>query len=122
MSNDRAPRRPREASRPSLRSAAATYGEPCLTDSESAGRPEEGPERGVGQGTMWYVYLLRSRKRPDKTYVGMTDDVTARLAKHNDSGTRFTSTHRPWELVAFIAVGDRLDPSLHGETQVRLLE
>ena len=56
---------------------------------------------------MWHVYLLRSQKRADRTYVGMTDDVAARLEKHNNSGTRFTSTHRPWELVAFIAVADR---------------
>ena len=56
---------------------------------------------------MYYVYLLRSLSHPDKTYVGMTDDVPARVKKHNDSGTKFTATHRPWELVSYIAVTDK---------------
>jgi len=53
---------------------------------------------------MWYVYFLRSVKNPTKTYIGITDDVDARLNKHNDSGTKYTVTHRPWELVAIIGV------------------
>ena len=57
---------------------------------------------------MWYVYLLKSLKRPEKTYVGMTDDVAARVRKHNDSGTKFTVTHRPWALVGYIAVDSKL--------------
>lgn len=56
---------------------------------------------------MWYVYLLTSRGNPQKTYAGMTDDVAARVKKHNDSGTKYTATHRPWELVAYIAAQDK---------------
>jgi putative endonuclease len=56
---------------------------------------------------MWYVYLLQSVTRADKTYVGMTDDVEARVRKHNDSATKYTATHRPWELIGYIAVKDK---------------
>ena len=53
---------------------------------------------------MYYVYLLRSRANPKKTYVGMTDDVDKRLAKHNAGGSPHTARFRPWELVATIGV------------------
>ena len=53
---------------------------------------------------MWHVYFLRSQKNPAKTYIGITDDVDARLKNHNDSGTKYTVNHRPWELVAVIGV------------------
>jgi len=53
---------------------------------------------------MYYVYLLRSLSKPNKTYVGMTDNVDARLLKHNAGGSSHTSKYRPWELVATIGV------------------
>ena len=53
---------------------------------------------------MHYVYLLRSLSNSRKTYVGMTDDVSARLQKHNAGSSPHTSKHRPWELVASIGV------------------
>ncbi len=53
---------------------------------------------------MYYVYLLRSMSNPKKTYVGMTDDLDARLQKHNAGGSPHTSKYRPWELIASIGV------------------
>ncbi len=53
---------------------------------------------------MYYVYLLRSLPNSKKTYVGMTNDVDARLQKHNSGGSPHTSKHRPWELVASVGV------------------
>ena len=53
---------------------------------------------------MHYVYFLRSLSRPTKTYVGMTEDVTRRLAVHNGGGCPSTQRFRPWELLAFVAV------------------
>ena len=53
---------------------------------------------------MYYVYLLRSLSNPKKTYIGMTDDVDARLRKHNEGGSPHTSKYRPWELVANVGV------------------
>jgi putative endonuclease len=53
-----------------------------------------------------YVYFLRSLSRPTKTYVGMTEDVPARLSAHNAGGCSATQRFRPWELIAYIAVRD----------------
>lgn len=53
---------------------------------------------------MYYVYLLRSEAVPAKTYVGMTDDIEARLKKHNSGGSDYTSRFKPWELITYIAV------------------
>ena len=56
---------------------------------------------------MNYVYLVRSASRPDKTYVGHTDDVERRLAEHNAGDCDYTSRYRPWELVLFIGTPSR---------------
>ena len=32
---------------------------------------------------MFYTYILRSISHPDQRYIGSTDDLKARLAKHN---------------------------------------
>jgi putative endonuclease len=53
---------------------------------------------------MHYVYFLRSVSRPNKTYVGMTEDVDARLAVHNAGGCPSTERFRPWSLIAHVAV------------------
>jgi putative endonuclease len=53
-----------------------------------------------------FVYIIRSIHEPAHHYVGLTDNVLARLAKHNDSGTAHTTRHRPWELVAAIEFAD----------------
>jgi putative endonuclease len=49
-----------------------------------------------------FVYLIRSVARPDKTYVGQTECVDARLAAHNAGHCLYTARYRPWELVLFI--------------------
>jgi len=51
---------------------------------------------------MFYVYLLRSIKFPEKTYIGFTINVKERLIKHNEGGSIYTSDFRPWKLVSFI--------------------
>jgi len=55
---------------------------------------------------MCYIYFLRSLSRPTKTYVGHTEDVTARLSVHNSGSVPSTARFRPWELIAYIAVRD----------------
>ena len=52
---------------------------------------------------MYYVYLMKSINNPEKSYVGYTIDLAARLQKHNEGGSRYTKDHRPWKLVSFIA-------------------
>ncbi len=50
----------------------------------------------------WQVYVLVSA-RGDRTYVGVTLDVTRRLEQHNGArpgGARATRAGRPWQLGA----------------------
>lgn len=54
-----------------------------------------------------YVYILRSMPHPEQTYVGLTDDLKARLAKHNEGGSPHTSKFRPWEIETAVAFTSR---------------
>ena len=55
---------------------------------------------------MHYVYFLRSLSRSSKTYVGQSEDVSARLAVHNSGSVPSTARFRPWVLIAYVAVRD----------------
>jgi putative endonuclease len=54
-----------------------------------------------------YVYTLQSESDSDRFYVGLTDDLYARLAKHNAGGVPHTAKHRPWQIKMAIAFRDR---------------
>ena len=54
-----------------------------------------------------YVYLLRSLTHPDKTYIGLTEDLNARIKKHNEGGSPHTSKYKPWQLVTYLAFSTR---------------
>jgi predicted GIY-YIG superfamily endonuclease len=56
---------------------------------------------------MHYVYLLRSINHPDRTYIGFTEDLKARLKAHNHGQSSHTSKFKPWELVTYISFSDR---------------
>jgi putative endonuclease len=45
------------------------------------------------------VYILRSVADPLRHYVGITNDVRARLEWHNEGPGGHTLNHRPWALV-----------------------
>lgn len=51
---------------------------------------------------MKYVYLIRSLKYPDQTYVGLTSNVQKRLAAHNAGQSPHTSKYRPWKMVTYL--------------------
>jgi putative endonuclease len=55
---------------------------------------------------MKYVYLLESLSSPKETYVGLADDLQARLAAHNAGQSPHTSKFKPWRLVTYIAFSD----------------
>ena len=57
---------------------------------------------------MYYVYILYSEKH-DKYYIGQTDDVKARLERHNNGLENFTSKYIPWILVGFITKPTRAE-------------
>lgn len=56
---------------------------------------------------MFYVYLLRSESSPEQTYIGLTDDLRARIAKHNEGGSPHTAKFRPWKLACYLAFPTR---------------
>lgn len=49
-----------------------------------------------------YVYVLLSRDG-DHRYVGVTQDLKERLAKHNGGGVPHTAKNRPWSIETAIA-------------------
>jgi len=55
---------------------------------------------------MYYVYLIRSLKNPQKTYIGYTNNLDQRLEKHNNGTSIATTDCRPWKLVTYIAFDD----------------
>jgi putative endonuclease len=56
---------------------------------------------------MHYVYLLQSIQTPTERYTGLTSDLKARLAKHNEGGVPHTSKFKPWQLVTYTAFQTR---------------
>ncbi len=54
-----------------------------------------------------YVYILETLSPSGGFYVGLTDDLAARLAKHNEGGVPHTAKLRPWRVKLAIAFRDR---------------
>ena len=54
----------------------------------------------------YYVYLIRSIKNPETTYVGYTTNFKQRLETHNSGGSIHTRKNRPWELRVCMAFKD----------------
>ncbi len=51
----------------------------------------------------FYVYILVSELGDEHFYVGLTEDLKARLAKHNAGEVPHTSKYRPWRIKTAIA-------------------
>lgn len=54
---------------------------------------------------MKYVYILESHDS-DHFYVGLTNDLRARLAKHNAGEVSHTSKYKSWRLKTYVAFSD----------------
>jgi len=54
-----------------------------------------------------YVYILQSVES-QRYYVGLTDDLRARLQKHNSGGVSHTSKYVPWKIKTAVAFTDRV--------------
>jgi predicted GIY-YIG superfamily endonuclease len=54
---------------------------------------------------MKYVYILESLDG-EHFYAGITDDLKARLLKHNAGEVTHTSKFRPWRIKTYIAFTD----------------
>jgi predicted GIY-YIG superfamily endonuclease len=57
---------------------------------------------------MYYVYIIKSQKIPEKFYAGYTLDITSRLEVHNNGGSVYTADHKPWELVWHCSFNDKM--------------
>ena len=54
---------------------------------------------------MKYVYILESHDS-EHFYIGITDDLRARLAKHNAGEVAHTSKYKPWRLKTYVTFSD----------------
>ena len=55
---------------------------------------------------MYYVYHIRSVKYPNQFYIGYTTNLSERLIKHNEGGSRHTAPYRPWKLHMYHVFSD----------------
>ena len=55
---------------------------------------------------MKYVYVLQSIADNDCFYTGITDDLRARLLKHNSGSVTHTCKHMPWRIKTYVAFTD----------------
>ena len=55
---------------------------------------------------MKYVYLLESISRPDKKYIGITNNFSQRIKEHNAGKSPYTSEYKPWETAVVIRFND----------------
>ena len=53
------------------------------------------------------VYRLRSIPAPARVYTGLTDDLAARLEKHNEGGVPSTAPFKPWRIESAHAFASR---------------
>lgn len=51
---------------------------------------------------MFYVYVLISMINPNKTYIGITNNIFRRWIEHNSGKSKYTNKYRPWRLVSYI--------------------
>jgi len=51
---------------------------------------------------MFYVYYIRSKNFPEKTYIGFTHNLKNRLSEHNAGKSIYTKDLKPWELIGFL--------------------
>jgi len=58
-------------------------------------------------GMFHYVYILESESEADRFYVGATQDLKARLAKHNSGEVPHNSKDVPWRLKTYLAFSDK---------------
>jgi predicted GIY-YIG superfamily endonuclease len=56
---------------------------------------------------MFYTYILRSISRPDERYIGSTEDLKARLVKHNKGDVPHTAKFLPWKIESYFAFETR---------------
>ena len=61
----------------------------------------------IGMTKFYYVYLLVDIATETHRYTGVTEDLTARLAKHNAGEVPHTSKFKPWKIETAIAFSSK---------------
>jgi predicted GIY-YIG superfamily endonuclease len=74
-----------------------------LLEGEGSQSPPCGQGRG---GSVKYVYILQSIADAERFYVGLTDDLRSRLARHNGGQVSHTSKHAPWRVKTYLGFSD----------------
>jgi predicted GIY-YIG superfamily endonuclease len=71
---------------------------------------------------MKYVYIRESLLETEHFYAGITDDVPARLTKHNAGEVPHTSKYRPWRIKTNVAsvMKSKLSRSRNSLSQARV--
>jgi predicted GIY-YIG superfamily endonuclease len=57
-------------------------------------------------GQFKYLYILQSEVDPNHFYIGRTQDLRARISRHNAGQVRHTSKWKPWRLKTYLALSD----------------
>jgi putative endonuclease len=57
---------------------------------------------------MKFVYILQSLADAERYYVGVTDDLRARLQRHNSGQVNHTSRYLPWKVKTYVGFSDEL--------------
>ena len=65
----------------------------------------------------WHTYIIYS-KSIDKFYIGYTQNLSLRLARHNSGWGKFSSRGIPWELVYFEEYEDK-SSAIKRETAIK---
>jgi putative endonuclease len=53
-----------------------------------------------------YVYILQNESNPKRFYIGLTDNLGARLKKHNAGEVPHTAKFRPWRIKTAVAFNE----------------
>jgi len=88
-------------------------GEGCRAEALSAGGPVHPRDKAPATARQaiqnpvqqfWYVYILESDFGDEHFYVGLTEDLKSRLAKHNAGEVPHTAKFKPWRIKTAIAL------------------
>jgi predicted GIY-YIG superfamily endonuclease len=53
-----------------------------------------------------FVYVLKNHDNPPRYYTGLSANVAARFAAHNDGCSQYTAKYRPWCLDMIVEFSD----------------
>ena len=56
----------------------------------------------------YYVYIFKSKSRPDRIYIGYTTNLENRVDDHkNSKSSAYTRQYAPWELETYVVFKDK---------------